>query len=150
MLSISEECLTDGHLSESMKGTATRLIYKRRGDIKNLKNWRPTFSVKCGLQDYFTLCLSRVLHNIIDPDQTFSVPGRSIFSNLFLIRDVLDYIAQTGETVILLTLDQEKAFDHVNWSFLMDLLRHLGFGPVFCKWPYRLFYMLFASRPLLI
>lgn len=137
LLLVSEKCLTDGHLSESMKGTATRLIFKKRGDIKNLKNWRPISLLNVDykiVSKVITLRLSRVLHNFIDPDQTCSVPGRSIFSNLFLIRDVLDYIEQTGETAVLISLDQEKAFDCVNRSFLMDLLHHLGFGPVFCKW----------------
>ena len=45
-----------------------------------------------------------------------------------------DYIEQTDESAILLSLDQEKAFDRVNRNFLMDLLGHLGFGPVFCRW----------------
>ena len=72
--------------------------------------------------------LSRVLHSVIDPDQTCSVLGRSIFSNASLIRDALDYIEVTDETAILVSLDQEKAFDKVNCSFLTDLLWHLGFG----------------------
>ena len=51
-----------------------------------------------------TLRLSRVLHRIIEPDQTCSIPGRSIFSNVYLIRDVLDYIEQTDEAAILVSL----------------------------------------------
>ena len=78
--------------------------------------------------------LSYFINNIVDPDQTYSVPGRSIFSNLFQIGDILNYIEQTGETSILVSLDQEKAFDRVNQSFLMDLLCHLGFRPVFRNW----------------
>lgn len=35
---------------------------------------------------------------------------------------------------ILVSLDQEKAFDRVNCSFFRDLLLHLGFGSNFCKW----------------
>lgn len=75
--------------------------------------------------------LSKVLDSIIDPDQTCSVPGRSIVSNLQLIRDTLDFIDRTGETGILVSLDQEKAFDRVNRSFLLSLLKHSGFGPLF-------------------
>ena len=130
LLSVSEECLADGYLSESMKGTATRLIYKKHGDIKNLKNLRPISLLNIDykiISKVITLRLSRVLHNIVHPE-------RSIFSNLFLIRDILDYIEQTGETAILLSLDQQKAFYRVNRTFLMDLLHHLGFGPIFCKW----------------
>ena len=51
-----------------------------------------------------------------------------------MFRDLLDYIELTDETAILVSLDQEKAFDRVDRSFLMDLLRWFGFGPNFCEW----------------
>ena len=63
---------------------------------------------------------------IVDPDQTCSVPGRKISSNLHILRVILDYIDRTGETGILVSLDQEKAFDRVNRTFLQKLLVHLG------------------------
>ena len=81
-----------------------------------------------------SLHLSLVLETIVTPDQTCSVPGRSISSNLVMLRDMLDYIDRTDEPGILISLDQEKAFDRVDRSFLMNLLRHLGFVPSFCKW----------------
>ena len=48
--------------------------------------------------------------------------------------DVLDYIDRTTETGILISLDQEKAFDRVNRTFLLNLLSRFGFGPSFCFW----------------
>lgn len=72
-----------------------------------------------------TLRLSRVLSSLVDPDQTCCVPGRSISSNVTLLRDVFDYIERTNESGILVNLDQEKAFDRVNHSFLFRLLEHL-------------------------
>ena len=81
-----------------------------------------------------SLRLPKVLDTIVDPDQTCSVPGRSISSNLVLLRDTLEYIERTNETGILVSLDQEKAFDRVDRVFLMNLLRHFGFGPSFCNW----------------
>lgn len=41
ILEVFNSCFAEGELSDSMKASATRLIYKKRGDIKNLKNWRP-------------------------------------------------------------------------------------------------------------
>lgn len=41
------------------------------------------------------------------------------------------FIDRTGETGILVSLDQEKAFDPVHRSFLLSLLKHSGFGPLF-------------------
>ncbi len=137
LVNVINACFTDGELCESMKSSVTRLIYKKRGDIKDLKNWRPISLLNV---DYkicskaITLRLSKVLDSIIDPDQTCSVPGRSISSNIVLLRDTLNYIEQTDETGILVSLDQEKAFDRVDRGFLLDLLRHFGFGPDFCHW----------------
>ena len=56
----------------------------------------------------FALRLSQVLEFIIDPDQTCSVPGCRITSNLHILRDVLDYIDRINETGILISLDEEK------------------------------------------
>ena len=43
-------------------------------------------------------------------------------------------ICKTNETGILVTLDQEKAFDRVDHDFLMRVLLKFGFGPSFRGW----------------
>lgn len=72
--------------------------------------------------------------SIVHQDQTCGVVGRTIFSNLHLVRDVLDYIDKTNEPAILLMLDQEKAFDRVDHEFMLRVLRKFGFGTFFCHW----------------
>ena len=54
-----------------------------------------------------------------------------IFSNVTLLRDVLDYIQRTDESAILVSLDQEKAFDSVNRSFSCIFSRFMVLGPSF-------------------
>ena len=112
-----------------MKTSNTHVIYKK-GDRKSLKNWRPISLINV---DYkicskaLSVRLSKVLQFIVDPDQTCSVPGRRISSNLHLLRDILDYITRTNETGILVSLDQEKAFDRVNRTFFRIVLVCFGF-----------------------
>ena len=43
-------------------------------------------------------------------------------------------IDKTNETGILVTLDQEKALDRVDYEFLMRTLSKFGFGLSFCRW----------------
>ena len=131
LLRVANECFRDGELAASMKNSVTRLIFKKRGDRKDLKNWRPIALLNVDykiISKVITTRLSHVLEDIVHPDQTCSVPGRSIFANATLLRDVLNYIQRTDEAAILVSLDQEKAFDRVNRSFLLDLLRAYGFG----------------------
>ena len=53
--------------------------------------------------------LSNVLPKIINADQTCAVKGRSIFDNLHLIRNVIDYVDQKNLQATFICLDQEKS-----------------------------------------
>ena len=50
------------------------------------------------------------------------------------MRDIIDFIQETDECAILVSLDQEKAFDRVDRAFFLNLLEIYGFGPDFCRW----------------
>ena len=119
-----------GALSSSMQESVTRLIFKKE-DPKNLKNWRPISLLNVNykiLSKTLTNHLSKVLPSIVGEDQTCSIPGRNILDNLVLFRDTLGYINLTDETGILVRLDQEKAFDWADRSFLSNVLQKFGFG----------------------
>ncbi|CAM2105851.1 unnamed protein product [Caretta caretta] len=77
------------------------------------------------------LRLGSVLVDVIHPDQTYTVPDRSIFDNLFLVRDLLELRRRDGLSFALLSLDQEKAFDRVDHGYLLSTLWAFGFGPQF-------------------
>ncbi|CAM2095676.1 unnamed protein product [Caretta caretta] len=78
-----------------------------------------------------SLWLGSVLADVIHPDQTYTVPDRSIFDNLFLVRDLLELGCRDGLLFTLLSLDQEKAFDRVDHGYLLSTLKVFGFGPQF-------------------
>ena len=48
--------------------------------------------------------------------------------NLRLLHDVVNYANELDIPGAIVSLDQEKAFDRVEWSFLLKVLRKMGFG----------------------
>lgn len=71
---------------------------------------------------------------VVDKDQTCGVPGRFISENVALLRDVVESASLSGTPVAILSLDQQKAFDRVDWSFMRSTLSSMGFGPSFISW----------------
>ena len=113
LLSVLNDCFQVGVLCACQREALLCLIYEK--DNKHLgKNWRPISLLNCDYKlalKIITDRLKQVMPSIVHSDQTCSVVGRSIYSNLHLIRDTLDMMNKTDETGILVTFDQMKAFD---------------------------------------
>ena len=71
------------------------------------------------------------MEHIIHRDQTYCVSGRSMVDNVHLIRDVLDISNSLGCNTGLISLDQEKAFDHVEHNFPWKVMEKFGFNAGF-------------------
>ena len=99
-----------------------------------MKNWRP-ISLLCADYKIGTKALAarlqKVLSSVLHEHQTCGVPGRSIVSNLNLIRDLIEYCNAKNLPLAIISLDQEKAFDRVNLNFLERVLQKMNFGPEF-------------------
>ena len=126
----------EGILSDSQRTAVISLIPKK-GDLLNANNWRPISLLNTDyklLAKVLQIRLSKVMNSLVNEFQTCSIPGRSIHSNMFIVRDIIEYANSDNSSIALLSLDQEKAFDKVDWGFLMKVLRKLDLGDNFIKW----------------
>lgn len=78
--------------------------------------------------------LAGVISDLVHEDQTGFMPGKGtdinirwLFLHLSLTHD------QTGSRVVA-SLDAKKAFDSVEWEYLLEVLHRFGFGPKFIHW----------------
>ena len=65
---------------------------------------------------------------LIDEDQTGFITGRQTLDNIRRTLQIVNSIQMKETKAILLSLDAEKAFDSVNWTFLYLTLERFGFN----------------------
>ncbi|XP_027122245.1 uncharacterized protein [Coffea arabica] len=72
--------------------------------------------------------LNQLLPQLISPWQSGFVLGRQIMDNILLVQEHAKELDRRLEVPnLLLKLDMEKAYDRVEWSFLLFMLRSFGF-----------------------
>ncbi|KAK6780041.1 hypothetical protein RDI58_022225 [Solanum bulbocastanum] len=75
-----------------------------------------------------SLRLAPILPNLISPNQSGFVKGRSITENIMLAQEIIHQIKRpTIGSNVVIKLDMAKAYDRVSWSYICLILRKMGF-----------------------
>jgi hypothetical protein len=78
--------------------------------------------------------LKGVLNKVISKTQSVFIKRRQILDPILIANESLNSRRRLGEPSILCKMDVEKAYDHVNWDFLLYRLKRCGFGAKWCSW----------------
>ena len=77
--------------------------------------------------------LKGVLAKVISMSQNAFVERRQIMNAMLIANEAIDSILKSKRGAILYKLDIEKAYDHVDWSFLLAVMEKMGFGGMWCS-----------------
>ena len=102
-----------------------------------MKNWRPISLLNVVYKLASSVIANRVkqtLQDIIHENQKGFIAGRFIGENIRLIYDVLFETKQQNIPGLILSIDFEKAFDTVSWTFISKTLDYFNFGESIKKW----------------
>ena len=75
--------------------------------------------------------VEKVLPNLISPQQTANVENRFIGESGRLIADIIEITDVINKEGFLVTMDIEKAFDSLDHTFVISVLKTFGFGKNF-------------------
>ena len=72
-----------------------------------------------------------MMEDIISASQNAFERDKQILDPVLIANEYLDSRLKSGMAGLIRKLDVEKAFDHVSWSFLLQMLERSGY---FAKW----------------
>jgi hypothetical protein len=125
-----------GKFEKSLNTTFLFLIPKKSG-ASDIKDYHP-ISLVYGVYKIIAKVLAnrmrKIMVKIISKPQSTFVKGRQILDSVLIANECLDSGIKFGDLGVLCKLDMEKACDHINWEFLLYLLRRCGFGEKWCSW----------------
>ena len=78
--------------------------------------------------------MQKVISKLISENQSGYRKTRYIGINARLIMDIIEKCEKSNTAGAILCLDYEKAFDSLNWNFMLASLNKYGFGSNFIKW----------------
>ncbi|XP_071739221.1 secreted RxLR effector protein 78-like [Rutidosis leptorrhynchoides] len=69
-------------------------------------------------------------------EQSAFIKGRFILDGALIVNESIDFLKGAKEKGLLFKVDFEKAFDCLNWGFLLDVMNSMGFGSKWRQWIY--------------
>jgi hypothetical protein len=100
-------------------------LLQKSGEREDIRNWRPLTLLNSDYKIIAKILAERlkvVLPKLIHSDQKGFVKGRNISEANRLIQDVIEYTDREDDDGIIIFLDQQKAFDRVEWGWNMQSL----------------------------
>lgn len=126
-----------GFLPKGVNSTILALVPKKMDSLE-MKDYKPI--VCCNVMykvvsKILANRLKKLLPSIITENQSAFIKGRLLIENVILASELVkDYHKETVTPIGVMKIDISKAFDSVQWSFVLNCLEVLGVPERFIKW----------------
>lgn len=137
MLNLFKEAFKSGIFPLTLRQDTISFIQKKDKDPQLCTNYRPISLLGADVQIMAKMLAKRlepIMSTIISPDQTGFVKTRHSYHNVRRLLNILHASLSSDTPEMILSVDAEKAFDWVEWSYLFYTLKPFGFGSTFVSW----------------
>lgn len=110
-------------------------LLPKADDATKVKDFRPISLMHSVEKILFKLLANRLApipKQLIPCSQSAFIKSRSIQDNFLFVKNAVQLLHKSKQPSLLLKLDIAGAFDCISWSYLLELMQHLGFGHHWC------------------
>ena len=111
--------------------TTFLVLVPKKGGADDLSDFR-LISLVGGLYKLLAKVLAnrlkKVVGKVVSSTQNAFVEGRQILNAALIANEAINSLLKRNESGVLCKLDLEKAYDHINWDFLLIVMQKMGFG----------------------
>jgi hypothetical protein len=107
-------------------------LLSKHAEAVEVKDFRPTsliHSVAKLVAKVLSVRLAPRMPRIIGTHQSVFIRGRCLHDNFQLVQCTPRWLNALKSPALMVKLGIRKAFDTVDWAFLLQIMRKLGFGP---------------------
>lgn len=112
------------------------LLAKKMG-ANDISDFRPISLANCSYKFFSKNLANRLsgkLDEMVSKSQSTFVEGRHIQSSVAIASEVLFHLNENNMDGVMFKLDYEKAFDNLDWEFLLNTLSAKGFSRKWVHW----------------
>ncbi|KAJ9553481.1 hypothetical protein OSB04_017526 [Centaurea solstitialis] len=124
-----------GELSKGCNASFLTLIPKTESPL-NLGDYRPISLIGAFYKIIAKIMAERLkglMGKINNNTQSAFIKDRFILDGVLIVNEVIDFLKRKKKKGLIFKVDFEKAYDSVEWSFLLDCMRKMGFGEKWVK-----------------
>lgn len=128
----------------SLRGDCAKLInsaiiilLSRKQDAAMVSDFRPMSRMHSILKIFSKLLVNRLapwLPTLFSKCQSAFVQKRCIHDNFMYVQNLIKELHGSSTPGLFFKLDISKAFDSINWAYLIEILHQLGFGQHWRDW----------------
>lgn len=126
------EALQGKEISDSWKEAAITQIHKEGSNDSDVKNYRQISLLNTDYKIYASILANRLKEYLVEyigEDQVSFLPHRHLKDNIRILMNVIEvYDNLPGKKLGLTFVDAEKAFNNLNWEFMIRTLEEWNFG----------------------